>query len=67
VITVSCDVTSSDQVSAALQRAVDAFGRIDIAFNNAGVEQRNAPLADITEPEWERASSPPTSAVSSCV
>ena len=54
VIAVSCDVTSSDQVGAALQRAVDAYGRIDIAFNNAGVEQPNAPMADITESEWQR-------------
>ena len=54
VMAVSCDVTSSDQIGAALQRAVDAFGRIDIAFNNAGVEQRNARVADITESEWER-------------
>jgi NAD(P)-dependent dehydrogenase (short-subunit alcohol dehydrogenase family) len=54
VLAVSCDVTSSDQVGAALQCAVDAYGRIDIAFNNAGVEQPNAPVADITEAEWER-------------
>jgi NAD(P)-dependent dehydrogenase (short-subunit alcohol dehydrogenase family) len=54
VIAASCDVTNSDQVGAALQRAVDAFSRIDIAFNNAGVEQHSAPVANITESEWER-------------
>ncbi|MDP9074271.1 MAG: glucose 1-dehydrogenase [Actinomycetota bacterium] len=53
-IAVSCDVTSSDQVEAALQHALDEFGRIDIAFNNAGVEQPNAPVADIAESEWDR-------------
>jgi len=54
VLAVGCDVTSSDQVHAALQHAIDAYGRIDIAFNNAGVEQPNAPVADITESEWAR-------------
>jgi len=54
VIAVGCDVTSSDQVGAALRRAIDAYGRIDIAFNNAGVEHPNAPVADITESEWMR-------------
>ena len=54
VIAVACDVTRSDQVRAALQRTIDAYGRMDIAFNNAGVEQPNAPVADITESEWAR-------------
>src|SRR3954468_2617110 len=51
---VGCDVTSSDQVHAALGRAAERFGRIDIAFNNAGVEQPPTPAADITEAEWDR-------------
>jgi NAD(P)-dependent dehydrogenase (short-subunit alcohol dehydrogenase family) len=33
---VRCDVTRSEDVQAALNQAVDAFGRLDIAFNNAG-------------------------------
>lgn len=53
VLAVGCDVTSSDQVATALRRATDEFGRIDIAFNNAGVEQPNAPVADITAPGSE--------------
>src|SRR4051794_19054455 len=36
---VRCDVTRSEEVKGALDRAVDAFGRLDFAFNNAGVEQ----------------------------
>jgi NAD(P)-dependent dehydrogenase (short-subunit alcohol dehydrogenase family) len=54
VLAVGCDVTRSDQVRAALKHATDAFGRIDIAFNNAGVEQPPTPAADITEAEWDR-------------
>ena len=35
-LTVRCDVTRSEDVQAALNHAIDAFGRLDIAFNNAG-------------------------------
>src|SRR5205085_3921016 len=37
-----------------LDKAVEAFGRLDFAFNNAGVEQAKAALADIKEQEWDR-------------
>jgi NAD(P)-dependent dehydrogenase (short-subunit alcohol dehydrogenase family) len=51
---VRCDVTSSEDVHAALARTVATFGRLDAAFNNAGVEQPVTPTADITEDEWDR-------------
>lgn len=53
-LAVKCDVTKADEVKAALDQAVKAFGRIDVAFNNAGVEQPIAATADITEEEWDR-------------
>ncbi len=49
-----CDVTRSEDVRAALADTIDAFGRLDAAFNNAGVEQPVTATADITEQEWER-------------
>ncbi|WP_405667241.1 glucose 1-dehydrogenase [Streptomyces sp. NBC_01166] len=54
VLTVKCDVTSSSDIRAAVEQAVRAFGRFDIAFNNAGIEQPPAPLVDIAEEEWSR-------------
>lgn len=56
-LAVRCDVTRSDDVRAALNRAVETFGRLDFAFNNAGVEQPVTPIADIGEAEWERIAS----------
>jgi len=38
-LAVGCDVTRSEEVQAALDQAVGAFGRLDIAFNNAGAEK----------------------------
>ena len=53
-LAVRCDVTQSEEMRAALQQAVSAYGRLDIAFNNAGAEQKVSPTAEITEQEWDR-------------
>ena len=44
-LAVTCDVTRSEDVRAALDAAVERFGRLDIAFNNAGIEQAIKPAA----------------------
>ena len=54
VLAVRCDVTRSEDVEDALRRTVGAFGRLDIAFNNAGVEQPVGPAAEVTEEQWDR-------------
>jgi NAD(P)-dependent dehydrogenase (short-subunit alcohol dehydrogenase family) len=51
---VRCNVTRSEDVQAALNQAVGAFGRLDVAFNNAGAEQQPGVTADVTEEEWDR-------------
>jgi NAD(P)-dependent dehydrogenase (short-subunit alcohol dehydrogenase family) len=53
-LAVRCDVAREEDVKAALDKAVEAFGRLDFAFNNAGVEQPVRPAADIAEEEWDR-------------
>jgi NAD(P)-dependent dehydrogenase (short-subunit alcohol dehydrogenase family) len=54
-LAVRCNVTQSQDVKAALAKVVEAFGRLDFAFNNAGIEPRNpAPTADYDEAEWNR-------------
>ena len=54
VLAVAGNVADSDDVQAALNKAVETFGRIDVAFNNAGIEQSVGPTADITESEFKR-------------
>ncbi len=53
-LAVTCDVTRSDDIVAALDAAIGRFGRLDIAFNNAGIEQPIKPTHKITEQEWDR-------------
>lgn len=51
-LTVAVDVTQSDQVTQMVQAVVEAFGRIDIFFNNAGII-RVQNFLDVTEAEWD--------------
>src|SRR3954463_10170543 len=53
-LAVRCDVTRSEDVKAALDKAVEAFGRLDVAFTNTGSEQPVTATADLTEDEWDR-------------
>jgi NAD(P)-dependent dehydrogenase (short-subunit alcohol dehydrogenase family) len=53
-LAVSCDVTRAGDITAALHAAVERFGRLDIAFNNAGIEQPIKPAAEISDEEWDR-------------
>jgi NAD(P)-dependent dehydrogenase (short-subunit alcohol dehydrogenase family) len=53
-LAIACDVTSSDEVRGALASTLTRFGRLDIAFNNAGVELRPTPITDISEADFDR-------------
>ncbi|HET6177268.1 MAG TPA: glucose 1-dehydrogenase [Candidatus Sulfotelmatobacter sp.] len=53
-IAIRCDVSDDAQVAAMVDRAVAEFGRVDAAFNNAGVMARIAATADSTREEWDR-------------
>ena len=50
-VAVACDVTSREQVEAAVQRAVDAFGRLDILVACAGITRDNL-VHKMTDDDW---------------
>jgi NAD(P)-dependent dehydrogenase (short-subunit alcohol dehydrogenase family) len=51
---VTADVTQGEQVAAVVETAVNTFGRLDLAFNNAGTMSRGAlPLVATDEDEWQ--------------
>ncbi|MFJ2094642.1 SDR family NAD(P)-dependent oxidoreductase [Streptomyces sp. NPDC087901] len=50
----TCDITDENQVKAALDSVIQTFGRLDVAFNGAGVEQPVQPIGDLTKETWDR-------------
>lgn len=51
-IFVDADVTKADSVEGMVNRTVESYGRLDCAFNNAGVG-RGGSTVDCTEEDWE--------------
>ena len=51
---VQCDVTSEDAISAALEKAVRAFGGLDMLILNAGVFPAGTPIESLDSAEWRR-------------
>jgi NAD(P)-dependent dehydrogenase (short-subunit alcohol dehydrogenase family) len=51
---VKTDVSKSQEVQALVQKTVEKFGRLDIAFNNAGIEGVWVPITRQTEQDWDR-------------
>ena len=54
VLFVPCDVSRPDEVRRMVRSAVNAFSRLDYAFNNAGIEGDSAPVAECREESWDR-------------
>lgn len=51
---VKTDVSLAAEVQALVQKAVEKFGRLDVAFNNAGIEGNWLPIAEQSEEDWDR-------------
>ena len=51
---VKTDVSKASEVDALIQKAVEKFGRLDIAFNNAGIEGVWVPIVRQSEEDWDR-------------
>jgi NAD(P)-dependent dehydrogenase (short-subunit alcohol dehydrogenase family) len=54
VLGVRCDVSDEDSVAAMVKATVDTFDRLDMAFNNAGIQSDAVELADVSLAEYDR-------------
>ena len=49
-----CDVSDENQVQKMVEHIVNTYGRLDCAFNNAGVQTPQRPMAEISYEEFKR-------------
>ena len=53
-IFIKCDVSKTTDVKAMVEKTIAAFGRLDYAYNNAGIEGKSAPTHECTEENWDK-------------
>jgi NAD(P)-dependent dehydrogenase (short-subunit alcohol dehydrogenase family) len=51
---IKCDVSKASDVKAMTDKLVSAYGRLDFAFNNAGIEGISAVTQECTQENWDR-------------
>ena len=54
VMAAICDVTDRSQVRATMERTLDTYGRLNAAFNNAGINCVGAPMLESDDDEFDR-------------
>lgn len=53
-LAIVCDVSNEDQVAAMVEKTLATFGRLDMAFNNAGIQVPPADAADEPAAQFDR-------------
>jgi len=53
-LAIRCDVSKDDEVEAMVAKTIEAFGRLDVAYNNAAVQNALAETADVTAADYDR-------------
>src|SRR4051794_23728556 len=53
-LSVTCNVAVEEDVRRAVERTTETFGRLDAAFNNAGIEQPVMAAADIADEQFDK-------------
>lgn len=66
-LAIRCDVSDDDQVNEMVARTVATFGRLDAAYNNAGVQNLLAETADQTREDFDRVTAINLRGVWSCM
>src|SRR5579885_3676373 len=52
-IFVKADVANEDQVKGMVSAAIEAYGRVDVLYNNAGIPGNDGSIIDISEELWD--------------
>jgi NAD(P)-dependent dehydrogenase (short-subunit alcohol dehydrogenase family) len=52
ILVVPSDITQPDAVTALFDRTEEAFGRLDVLFNNAGTNAPAVPMEDLSFEQW---------------
>jgi NAD(P)-dependent dehydrogenase (short-subunit alcohol dehydrogenase family) len=66
-LAIHCDVSDDDQVASMVEQTVATFGRLDAAYNNAGIQNVLADTADATRDDFDRVMAVNLSGVWSCM
>lgn len=53
-IFIKCDISKPEDVKAMVEKTIATFGRLDYAFNNAGIEGNNGSVHECTEENWDK-------------
>jgi NAD(P)-dependent dehydrogenase (short-subunit alcohol dehydrogenase family) len=53
-LAIACDVSKPDEVDDLFETAAEAFGRIDLLFNNAGMGYKSTPIDEIPVDVWNQ-------------
>jgi NAD(P)-dependent dehydrogenase (short-subunit alcohol dehydrogenase family) len=51
---IKCDVSSEADINNLVNKTIEQYGRLDFAFNNAGVEGLSAPTHECSNENWEK-------------
>lgn len=51
---VKCDISQEKDIKDLIQKTIDKFGRLDVAYNNAGVEGQPTSTTDCTSEAWDK-------------
>lgn len=51
---ITCDVSNEAGIKAMIEKTIAVYGRIDYAFNNAGIEGTSAPTHECTTENWDK-------------
>lgn len=54
VLVIECDISQDQDVRSAIEKTIQTFGRLDCAFNNAGINGERVKTAEYPVEEWDR-------------